>query len=212
MRIDPLTIEPADGYKLLTNLVVPRPIAWVCSRDENGQINLAPFSFFNAVGSDPLMVIIGVGMNEVGRPKHTAENIARNGEFVVNLVTENLIDAMNLSAADFPDGESELLAAGLHTAESSRVPTPRIAEASAALECTLHSVQRIGRNNLILGQVVSIYVDDKYVGQRLHINGFEPIGRLGSPSMYCRTADRFDLPRMTYKQWQNSGGKPVESE
>ncbi len=102
MQIDPAAHTAADSYKLLTNLVVPRPIAWVTTQNAEGVINLAPFSFFNAVASDPLYVAVSVGSRDDGAPKDTAANILANGEFVVNLVTEELFDAMNISAADFP--------------------------------------------------------------------------------------------------------------
>ncbi|MBV5323638.1 flavin reductase family protein, partial [bacterium] len=97
MQIDPAQQSAADSYKLLTNLVVPRPIAWVSSQNQNGLINLAPFSFFNAVGSNPLYIIISIAQNEVGNPKDTARNILENGEFVVNMVTEEVFTAMNIS-------------------------------------------------------------------------------------------------------------------
>jgi flavin reductase (DIM6/NTAB) family NADH-FMN oxidoreductase RutF len=201
VNIDPRTLNPADGYKLLTNLVVPRPIAWVTSQNANGTINLAPFSFFNAVGSNPLFVVVSIGDETPGQPKHTAKNIADKREFVVNLVTEDLINAMNISAADFPEGESELTAAGLHPADSVHVRVPRVAQAQAALECKLHDQIRLGVNTLIIGQVVGFYVVDPLIDEQLHIHGFAPIGRLGSPSMYCRTTDRFDLPRLSHAQW-----------
>jgi flavin reductase (DIM6/NTAB) family NADH-FMN oxidoreductase RutF len=172
----------------------------VTSRNEGGVINLAPFSFFNAVGSNPLFLIISVAHAPDGGKKDTARNIEAIGEFVVNLVTEDLIGAMNISAAEFPAEESELLAAGLHAAPSAIVSVPRVAESQASLECKLHSTQPLGVYTLIIGQVVMFHVADHLVGPRLHINNFAPIGRLGSPSMYCRTTDRFDLPRLTYEQ------------
>ena len=116
MHIDPSTNAPIDNYKLLTNLVVPRPIAWVTSQNAGGIVNLAPFSFFNAVGSDPLFILISVGQNDNGSMKDTARNISATNEFVVNMVTEDVLAAMNISAADFPPDVSELTAAGLHTA------------------------------------------------------------------------------------------------
>ena len=202
MHIDPATNAPKDNYKLLTNLVVPRPIAWVTSQGASGVVNLAPFSFFNAVGSDPLFILISVGNNDDGNPKDTGRNIAANGEWVVNLVTEDLLAAMNISAADFPPGESELVAAGLEPAASLRVKVPRIAKSQAALECRLHSEVPLGLYTLYIGEVVMFHVADHLVGERMHIEGFAPIGRLGSPSAYCRTTDRFNLPRMNYAQWR----------
>lgn len=201
MQIDPSLHSNADNYKLLTNLVVPRPIAWVTTQSPGGIINLAPFSFFNAVCADPLYVIISIGLRDDGGPKDTAENIRAGGEFVVNLVTEDLFDAMNISAADFPAGHSELAAAHLHTAPSVQVKPPRVAEAQASLECKLFSAQPLGANTLFIGEVVMFHVADHLLGPRMHINNFAPLGRLGSPSVYCRTTDRFDVARVTYAQW-----------
>ncbi len=205
MHIDPKTHSAIDNYKLLTNLVVPRPIAWVTSRNEQGIVNLAPFSFFNAVGSDPLYVFISVGQNDDGSMKDTARNISASGEFVVNMVTEDVLAAMNISAADFPPEASELTAAGLHAADSLRVSVPRVAESQVSMECTLHSQQALGQYTVFIGEVVMFHVADHLMGERMHVNGFAPIGRLGSPSFYCRTTDRFSLARMTYAKWQDGG-------
>ena len=208
MQIDPLRHTKADNYKLLTNLVVPRPIAWISSRSPGGVVNLAPFSFFNAVGSDPLYLIVSIGDNDAGGPKDTARNIRASGEFVVNLVTEELFDAMNLSAADFPPEQSELEAAHLHAAPSVRIGAPRVAEAQASLECKLHSAQSLGANTLFIGEVVMFHVADHLLGPRLHIENFAPIGRLGSPSVYCRTTDRFDVAGISYAQWRRGPAEP----
>jgi flavin reductase (DIM6/NTAB) family NADH-FMN oxidoreductase RutF len=201
MQIDPSQHSPQDNYKLLTNLVVPRPIAWVTSQNAEGVINLAPFSFFNAVSGNPIYLIISVGVNDAGEMKDTAKNILASGEFVVNMVTEELFDAMNVSAADFPSGESELAAANLHAAPSVKVKPPRLAESQASMECRLHSSQQLGKNTLIIGEVVMFHVADKLMGPRMHVNGFAPIGRLGSPSVYCRSTDRFDVARISYAEW-----------
>jgi flavin reductase (DIM6/NTAB) family NADH-FMN oxidoreductase RutF len=201
MQIDPSQQSAPDNYKLLTNLVVPRPIAWVTSQNAGGVINLAPFSFFNAVSGNPLYLIISIGLNDAGEMKGTAKNILASGEFVVNLVTDELFDAMNVSAADFPEGESELAAANLHAAPSVKVKPPRVAESQASMECKLHSSQLLGNNTLIIGEVVMFHVADHLMGPRMHINNFAPIGRLGAPSMYCRTIDRFDVARINYAEW-----------
>jgi flavin reductase (DIM6/NTAB) family NADH-FMN oxidoreductase RutF len=202
MHIDPVATSAQDNYKLLTNLVVPRPIAWVTSQNAQGVVNLAPFSFFNAIGSDPLFLMISVGNKDDGTPKDTAQNIIANKEFVVNLVTEDLLSVMNISAANFPADESELTAIGLHPAESQKIQVPRVAEAKASLECVLHSQQALGTYTLLIGEVVMLYINDALVGDRLHIDGFSPIGRMGSPAYYCRTTDRFELPRIPYEHWQ----------
>ena len=208
MQIDPALHSTIENYKLLTNLVVPRPIAWVTSQSQSGVINLAPFSFFNAVGSDPLYVIISIGRRDDGELKDTANNIEFSREFVVNLVTEELFDAMNISAADFPAEPSELEAAHLHTAPSVRIKTPRVAQAQVSLECKLFSAQPLGANTLFIGEVVMFHVADHLIGPRLHVNNFAPIGRLGSPSVYCRTTDRFDIARISYAQWLSNNKLP----
>ncbi len=204
MHIDPAQQSSLDNYKLLTNLVVPRPIAWVTSMSPQGIVNLAPFSFFNAIGSDPLYVMISVGNYDDGRAKDTARNIAVSGEFVVNMVTEDLFDAMNLSAADFPPEQSELEAARLQAAPSILIMTPRVAQAQVSLECRLFSTQSLGANTLVIGEVVMFHVADHLMGPRMHVNNFAPIGRLGSPSVYCRTTDRFDIARISYAQWSRN--------
>jgi len=202
MRIDPARHSTGDNYKLLTNLVVPRPIAWVTSLGEDGVVNLAPFSFFNAVGAEPLFVVVSIGRRDDGTPKDTARNIAAGRDFVVNLVTPELLGAMNVSAVEFPPDESELGAAGVHAAPSERVGSPRLAEALVSLECTLHQAIALGTNTLFIGEVVMFHVADHLVDARLRVHGFEPIGRLGSPSVYCRTGDRFELSRIGHPEWQ----------
>ena len=201
MQIDPAQQSVANNYKLLTNLVVPRPIAWVTTQNAEGRINLAPFSFFNAVGSDPIYIVVSIGVNDAGGPKDTLVNIRAGGEFVVNLVTEDLFDAMNISAADFPPDQSELDAAGLEAAPSVHVKVPRVARAQVSLECKLHDTLALGVNTLVIGQVVMFHVADQLIGPRMHVNGFAPLGRMGSPSVYCRTRDRFDVARISYAQW-----------
>jgi len=198
LNIDPSQQSNADNYKLLTNLVVPRPIAWVTSVNEGGVVNLAPFSFFNAVSSDPVQLVISVGVRDVISLKDTATNILRSGEFVVNMVTEELMHAMNISAADFPPTLSELDAASLHATPCDKVKVPRVAESLVSFECVLRAHLPVGSSTLIVGEVVMMHVADHLVGPRFHINGFAPIGRLGSPSTYCRTNDRLELARSSY--------------
>lgn len=206
MHIDPSLKSKADNYKLLTNLVVPRPIAWVTSQNSEGVINLAPFSFFNAVGASPLYLIISIGLNEAGIAKDTAKNILSSGEFVVNLVTEELLTAMNISAADFPSDVSELSAAKVHASPSMKIKPPRLTEARASMECKLHSSQLLGNNTLVIGEVVMFHVADDLIDDNLRIKNFAPIGRLGTPSVYCRTSDRFDMARISHAEWLKNNG------
>jgi flavin reductase (DIM6/NTAB) family NADH-FMN oxidoreductase RutF len=209
MHIDPNSNSNQDNYKLLINLIVPRPIAWVTTQNLQGVINLAPFSYFNAVCDAPVYLIISIGNKDDGSIKDTGANIIASNEFVVNLVTEDLVKAMNVSAADFPIEESELIAIGLHAAKSHQIKVPRVLEAQASLECVLHSQQPLGAYTLFIGQVVMFYINDDLVDDRLHINGFAPVGRLGSPSYYCHTGDRFDLPSVSYEEWHSQGQKDI---
>jgi flavin reductase (DIM6/NTAB) family NADH-FMN oxidoreductase RutF len=205
MQIDPAQHPGRQTYLLLTSLVIPRPIAWVTSLSETGVINLAPFSFFNAVNGEPPYIVLSVGRRSDGSPKDTARNIEMRKEFAVHLVTEELLAAMNISGAEFPPDESEFAAAQLHTAPSVQIGVPRMAEASVCLECRLENSMALGPSTLYVGRVVMFHVADGLVGPRLHINGFAPIGRLGAPSQYCRTTDRFELPRLSYGEAVTQG-------
>src|SRR5580698_3057138 len=133
MEFDPEKIPARAVYNLLIGLVAPRPIALVTSMDEEGGINAAPFSSYNYLATDPPIVGMGVGNRLDGKwaPKDTARNIRRTGEYVINVVTEDLLEKMNICATDFPVGVNELEMAGFTTTESSIVKVPRIAEAHA---------------------------------------------------------------------------------
>lgn len=195
-------------YNLLIGLVAPRPIAWITSMDEEGTLNAAPFSAYNYLCTDPPIVGIGV-TNRPGReavPKDTARNIRRTGEFVINVVTEDLIEKMNICATDFPAGVNELEMAGLTTAPSSIVKVPRIAEAHAALECKEFTSMEIGRSRIILGRVVAMYVEDRFVdsaGPYIKADELHAIGRMNGLGMYVRTRDSLlTVPRISCDEWE----------
>jgi flavin reductase (DIM6/NTAB) family NADH-FMN oxidoreductase RutF len=188
----------ARAYKLLAGLVTPRPIAWVTTQDEEGRVNAAPFSFFNLLGTDPPMLGFAPGDRGPGIPKDTARNLRRTGEFVVNLVDEACAEAMNLTSAELPAGESELAFAGLGTMPSATVAPPRIAEAPVALECTEWTTLEMGGNRLVIGLIRHAYVRDGLLDPATLLvdpQAFRPIGRMEVPAGYCRTGDRFEMPR-----------------
>jgi len=197
-----------EAYKLLIGLVAPRPIALITSMDEQGRLNAAPFSAYNYLSTDPPLVAVGVADRSGGDfvPKDTARNIRRTGEFVVNVVTEDLAERMNVCAIDFPEGTSELEAAGLSTAPSTTVSVPRIAEAHAALECREHTTLQIGRSNIILGRVVAIYVEDRFVdpaGPYIDAEALHAVGRMNGLGKYVRTRDAFfTMSRIKLDEWQ----------
>ncbi len=152
IELDLLTTHADRAYPILAGLVTPRPIAWVTTLNEDGSVNAAPFSFFNVFGDDPPLVIFAPGDRDDGSPKDTARNCERTGEFVVNLVDESLAEVMNRTAASaVPYGVSETEQENLETAASSSVAPPRIAAAPAALECKVHSIQRIGEQPACAG-------------------------------------------------------------
>ncbi len=191
--------EHADhAYRILASLVTPRPIAWVTTLSATGQLNAAPFSFFNVLGANPPIVGFCPGDRGPRIPKDTAANVRATHEFVVNLVDEDLAEAMNATAADLPPGVDELAATGLATTASDLVGPPRISAAPAALECTEWGTLQIGDNRLIVGLVHRVHVRDELIDpESLEIlsEHFHPIGRMASPAWYCRTRDRFEMPR-----------------
>ncbi|MCW1916839.1 flavin reductase family protein [Luteolibacter sp. GHJ8] len=198
MELDLLGEHADRAYAILAGLVMPRPIAWVTTLNKDGSVNAAPFSFFNVFGDDPPLVIFAPGDRADGTPKDSALNAKRSGEFVVNLVSEEMKEAMNLTAATLPNGVSEIPHAGLETLPSSVVGPPRIAGVPAALECKVHSVQEIGSNRIILGIVHRVHVADAiFEPEHLRIiqEKHHPVGRMGSPNWYCHTADLFEMAR-----------------
>jgi flavin reductase (DIM6/NTAB) family NADH-FMN oxidoreductase RutF len=176
--------------------------------NENGHLNAAPFSAFNYLGTDPPIVAMGVTNRAEPRwsPKDTAHNIRRTGEWVVNLVTEDLLQQMNITATDFPPEVNELEMAGLTTAPSSLVKVPRIAQAHAALECREHATIEIGSSRIILGRVLAIYVEDQFVdpkGPYILAEELHAVGRMNGLGNYVHTRDSFlTVPRISYEEWQ----------
>ena len=212
MKFDLEAISASQTYKLLVGLVAPRPIALITSIDEEGRLNAAPFSAYNYLCTDPPIVGIGV-TNRPGEghvPKDTARNIRRTGEFVVNVVTEDIAEKMNICATDFPAELSEVELAGFTTAPSEKVKAPRLAEAHAAMECREFTTMEIGRSRIILGRVVSIFIEDRFVdadGPYVKAEELHAIGRMNGLGNYVRTRDAFiTIPRISYKDWKEDKG------
>jgi flavin reductase (DIM6/NTAB) family NADH-FMN oxidoreductase RutF len=205
-ELDDLTAR--ETYNLMIGLIAPRPVALVTSMNEDGGLNAAPFSAYNYLCTDPPIIGIGV-MDRPGVgfvPKDTARNIRRTGEFVVNVVTEDLMQAMNICATDFPAEVDELEMAGLTTAPSKMVKVPRIKQAHAALECREFTTMEIGRSRIILGKIVAIYIEDKFVnpeGPYVLAEELHAIGRMNGQGSYVRTRDAFlTMPRIPYEEWK----------
>jgi len=210
MLFDFAETSPQDCYKLIASTIVPRPIAWIGSRSAAGAINAAPFSFFNAFAGDPPIIGVGIGSRPSGEGKDTQRNIRATGDFTVNLVSDALAEQMNITAVDFPFGTDELSAAGLTTADSAKIASPRIAESPVALECTLFQIVELGpKSALVLGRVVAMHIrDDAILDRAKHYvdtPALDLVGRMHGGGWYCRTRERFSLPRIPLDEWTRNG-------
>ena len=206
MLFDFATMSAQDRYKLLVSTIVPRPIAWVVTRDPDGVLNAAPYSFFNAFANEPPIVVIGIGGRAEGDLKDTGSNIRRTGQFVVNLVAEENAPAMNVTAIDFGPEVDELREAGLHTLPSTKVAPPRIAESPVAFECErLLAMELANDRSLVIGRVLAMHVRDDAVldPARCYVDTprLNLVGRMHGRGTYARTGDTFELPRVTAEDW-----------
>ena len=200
MRIDVSNTDVVAVYQMLVGLVTPRPIAWVTTISSQGVVNLAPFSFFNAFGANPPVVVFSPTLKRDGGKKDTLINIEANGEFVINGSTEKHAHLINTSSKMLMPDESEVELVGLSTLRSERVKPPRIAEVPFALECKVIQIVPVGHGaisaNLIIGEIVTMHIDDAV----LDPNGLpdprklKAIARLGG-EFWCRTQDLFQLER-----------------
>jgi flavin reductase (DIM6/NTAB) family NADH-FMN oxidoreductase RutF len=201
MIINPQELSNNDRYKLMIGSIVPRPIAWVSTMNQAGQLNLAPFSFFTAVANNPMTLLFCPGWSSArNRMKDTLYNIRETGEFVINIVNETTKEAMNLSATEFEAGISEFDWAGVTPMPSQVVRVPRVAESPIAFECKLQQIVVVhegpGGGAAVFGEVQSIYVrDDVIANGRILPEVLQPIGRLAGSS-YAHLNDLFDMPRI----------------
>ncbi len=200
MKIDPGKFD--NFSSVLTGVIVPRPIAFVSSISPDGVVNLAPFSFFNVVSSSPPTVVVASSRNADWKAKDTLANIEATGEFVVNVVVDDIAEAMNRTAAEYPSNVNEFEIAELTPAPSDLVKSPRVAESPVNMECRLNQVVPIGsganESGLIIGEIVLMHVRDDIInGHRIDHLKLRPTGRLAG-SMYCHTLDVFEMKRPTY--------------
>jgi flavin reductase (DIM6/NTAB) family NADH-FMN oxidoreductase RutF len=195
--IDPKSIDAVTAYKILVNVVIPRPIAFVSTIGEDGIYNLAPFSFFNAFCGDP--PIVGFSPNN-NPPKDSLINARSTGEFVVNIVTEEIAEQMNLTAKRYPIHVDEFEESKLTAIPGTIVRAPRVAESPVSLECRVTQIIELSTrpdgNSLVLGEVVCFHVDDSIIDERYRVDseGLHAIARLGGTA-YARTRDRFHMVR-----------------
>uniref|UniRef100_B0T9J2 Flavin reductase like domain-containing protein n=1 Tax=Caulobacter sp. (strain K31) TaxID=366602 RepID=B0T9J2_CAUSK len=202
MRLDLRELPREHRYKLMTAAITPRPIAWVSTRSAAGADNLAPYSFFNMMGDDPAIIVLGLMRRADGRLKDTAANIAATSEFVVNLVREADAAAMNATCFDLPPGESEILAAGVATKPSDVVGPPRVASAPVSFECRrLQAIDFPSGQSVVIGEVLVAHVDDAFVLDpgRLHLDtaAMNLLARMHGANWYARQSDLFQMDRPT---------------
>ena len=202
MVIDPRSARQQDIYKLMIGAIVPRPIALVSTVSHDGILNLAPFSFFTGISSRPPLICFCPGpRSEPGSRKDTLINISRNNEFVVNIVSEEIAEAMNLTSGEYPPETDEFKIAGLTPIPSDLVKPPRVAESPVNLECRVRLAvefsQEPGGGNIVIGEVLRFHVDDRVIAENLRIDPdkLRAVGRMGGPTGYTRTRDRFDMVR-----------------
>ncbi|RMD64979.1 MAG: flavin reductase family protein, partial [Planctomycetota bacterium] len=199
-EIDPAALEIAQRYKLLIGGVVPRPIALVSTVDGQGRPNLAPFSFFNGVSSNPMTLLFCPANRPDGSPKDTLRNCQTVGQFVVNVASEAIVRRVACCAEELPHGESEFALSGLTPAPSTKVAPPRVAESPLSFECAVREIVQLNPGapaggNIVLGEVVWIHAAEGLVDERFRVDQQQlaAVGRMGGLG-YCATRDRFELP------------------
>lgn len=190
-----------ERYKLMIGSIVPRPIAWVSSIDSKGNYNLAPFSFFTAVCPEPPLVVFCPNIRSLNKqPKDTLRNIETIPEFVINIVTQNTVEAMNITSTELPPDVDEFSLAGLTPVPSKIVKPPRVAESPIQFECKLHQIVKIGeqagQGSLVIGEIVYFHIyDSVYVAShKIDPTKVHAVARMGG-NLYARTTDLFELVR-----------------
>lgn len=205
VTFDFAALTPRERYKLLIGAVVPRPIALVTTVDAQGVVNAAPFSFFNCLSADPAILALGVEYRPTGAQKDTGRNVRETLAFTVNIVSDALVEGMNVCATPFEPGTDELTEAGLTAMPGVKVPCPWIGQAPAAFECRHHTTLGIGNSReIILGEVVYAHFRaDTVDAHKLYVDpaALDAIGRMGGHG-YATTRDYFDLPTMSLDAWR----------
>ena len=194
--VDVTTLSPKDSYALLTSFILPRPIALVSTVDESGATNVAPFSYFTGVGSDPPTVALSIGDRRDGH-KDTLRNLQATGVLCINLVEEAISEAMNATSAELPFGDSEFVASGLTPKPCAKIDCVYVAQARAHLECRLVDIHVYGRQNktnLVIAEVVYVRIDEAIAAAsafpRVDPERVAPVARMGGPN-YATLGPRY---------------------
>jgi flavin reductase (DIM6/NTAB) family NADH-FMN oxidoreductase RutF len=195
------SISPSSGYHLLTQTIIPRPIAWILSENEDASLNLAPFSFFNAVCSDPPLLMVSIGKKPSGEIKDTRRNMMSGRDFVIHIANLAQADALSHSAATLNYGDSELEIDDLRLATFPSCPVPRLADSTVAYHCKFYDSHIVGLSEqaIIYAEVIQLYIDDEIVevsNERTIIDAdkLRPLSRLGGAN-YGALKKSFSLKR-----------------
>ncbi len=200
MQIDLSTLRPVEAYALMTQTIIPRPIAWVLSENEDKSFNLAPFSYFNALSSDPPMIMISIGLKPDGDIKDTRKNIEQRHHFVVNIAHKELAEPLTASSASMPADVSEVEALNLAVTPMPGTSVPRLSDCRIAYSCELDSVHMIKDQAIVFAQLKNLYIADDVVGEdakgRLKViaDSVDALGRLGGGE-YVTAGDTITIER-----------------
>ncbi len=202
MIIDFDSLSPASIYHCVTQSLIPRPVAWALTENPGGDYNLAPFSYFTAVSSEPPLVLLSMGKKPDGTVKDTRNNILARKHFVIHIAHREMAQAMTETSRTLPLGESELALADLPTVPFDGFPVPRLRDCRVAMACEFYDIKEIGPNaqGLIFARIRHLYLDDSVVTEeadgRLKIDAtaVDPLGRLGA-SEYATLGEILHVPR-----------------
>lgn len=199
MLIDFATLSPNRIYFTMIQTLIPRPVAWVLSDNGDNSLNLAPFSYFNGVCSDPPLIMLSIGKKPDGEIKDTRRNILERHRFVVHIAHRELAEQVTRSSASLPHGDSELARSALGTEPFGDFPLPRLSECRVAYACELHDHHEVGPQAVIYGRVRQVYISDEIASEhngRLQVDAqaLDPIARLGGDD-YALMGERITVPR-----------------
>jgi flavin reductase (DIM6/NTAB) family NADH-FMN oxidoreductase RutF len=204
MQIKLDVLSESQTYFTMTQTIMPRPIAWVLSENEDASLNLAPFSYFNAVCTDPPLVMVAINLQDDGSEKDTLRNIRQRSQFVIHIASDNQLDVLNQSSATLPPGESEVMASGLQTTAFEGYHVPRLSDCKIALMCERHQTQSIGNKGqtLLFAEIKEIYLADDCaeVNEKGRLKVFadkvQPLSRLGGGE-YASFGEKLNATRPT---------------
>lgn len=216
MQFDMRELPMVTRYKIVNSTITPRPIAWITSQSAGGIVNAAPYSFFNCVGTEPPLVVLGLLKEPASHGlKNTASNIIATGEFVVNLVCEADAEKMNLCSVDAPADVSEIDYAGVETAPSILVAPPRIVSSPVNFECRKVAAMDIGAlQTVVIGEILMAHIRDEFISDRERVYFDTPamklIGRTHGSGWYVRNSDSFQMDRPRYDPSRLAGKRAAE--